>query len=163
LSGAGSERFDLSYIGDDGAKHRPYIIHRAPLGTHERFLAFLIEHFGGAFPTWMAPLQVKIVPVADKFPDYVERLQRELHGMMVRVEVDHTSETFNKKIRNAVTKKTPNILVIGGREAENEEITWRRYASKEQRTLKFTEFKSILARMIEQRTMDNFADEAIPS
>lgn len=163
LDFAGSERFDLSYIGDDGAKHRPYIIHRAPLGTHERFLAFLIEHFGGAFPTWMSPLQVKIIPVADKFPEYLERLQKELHEMMVRVEIDHTSETFNKKIRNAVTKKTPNILVIGGREAENGEVTWRRYASKEQRTLKFEEFKAILKQMIAERTMDNFEDEVLPT
>ena len=163
LDFAGADRFDLNYIGEDGKSHRPYIIHRAPLGTHERFLAFLIEHFGGAFPTWMAPLQVKIIPVADKFPDYVEKLQRELHELMIRVEVDHTSETFNKKIRNAVTKKIPNILVVGGREAENEEVTWRRYGIKDQRTLKFTEFKSIVERMIILRTMDNFADEVLPA
>lgn len=156
-------RFELSYIGEDGKEHRPYIIHRAPLGTHERFLAFLIEHFGGAFPTWMAPVQVRLVPVAEKFLGYAERLRQELTGGLVRVEVDGSSESFNKKIRNAVTHKIPNILVVGGKEEEREEITWRRYCVKEQRTMKFAEFSALLGRLISERVMDNFADEELPS
>ena len=155
-------RFGLTYIGEDGKEHTPYCIHRAPLSTHERFLAFLIEHFGGAFPSWMAPTQVMIVPVADKFYDYARKLQTQLHEDLVRVSIDETSESFNKKIRNAVTHKIPNILVVGGKEEEQEAVTWRRYCVKDQRSMKFAEYRALLKRMVAERTMDNFADEPIP-
>lgn len=156
------ERFELAYVGDDGKEHRPYIIHRAPLGTHERFIAFLIEHFGAAFPTWMSPLQVKIIPVAPDMLEYAERLAREFREHLVRCEIDTSADSFNKKIRNAVTHKTPNILVVGKKEQDEGTVTWRRYAVKEQRTLKFAEFLATLSTMLRERTMDNFADEAIP-
>lgn len=152
------ERFDLTYIGEDGKEHRPYIIHRAPLGTHERFLAFLIEHFGGAFPTWMAPVQARIIPVGESMIDYAEELRRDLHRQMIRVEIDSSSETFNKKIRKAVTLKTPNILIVGGREVENGQVTWRRYAVKEQVTLDRSVMIDQLKYMVENRLMDNFSD-----
>lgn len=157
------ERFDLTYVAEDGKEHRPYIIHRAPLGTHERFIAFLIEHFGGAFPTWMAPMQVRIVPVSDKFYEHAEKLREDLQKNLVRVEIDLTHETFNKKIRNAVTKKTPNIAIIGGNEVEANTVTWRRYASKEQRTMPYEQWRTMILEMIHQRTMDNFEDEALPT
>lgn len=152
------ERFDLSYVGEDGAQHRPYIIHRAPLGTHERFIAFLIEHFGGAFPTWMSPLQVRIIPVASKFADYAESLSKELRNELFRVDVDHSDDSFNKRIRKAVTSKIPNMLIVGGEEEEHNTVTWRRYAVKEQRNLPFAEFSEKLKTMRSARTMDNFAD-----
>ncbi len=155
-------RFELTYTGEDGKEHRPYIIHRAPLGTHERFLAFLIEHFGGAFPTWMAPVQMKIIPVAEKFLEYAAKLEKDLHNRLFRVEVDTSSESFNKKIRNAVTHKIPNILVVGGKEEESAAVTWRRYGIQEQRSLPFSEFCAVAERMVQTRTMDNFSDEPLP-
>lgn len=152
------ERFDLNYVGEDGKDHRPYIIHRAPLGTHERFLAFLIEHFGGAFPTWMAPVQVRIVPVGEAFLEYGERLRKELHDSMIRVELDSSTESFNKKVRNAITRKIPNILIVGAKEAESNSITWRRYCVQEQKNLPFAEYQTLLKHMISARLMDNFPD-----
>ena len=158
LDFAGAERFNLTYIAEDGKQHRPYIIHRAPLGTHERFLAFLIEHFGGAFPTWMSPTQVKLIPVSEKFAEYAEKLSNDLRDNLIRSEIDYSAESFKKKIRNAITSKTPNILIIGGREVENEEVTWRRYCSEQQHTLKYAEFKDKLISGISNRIMDNFSD-----
>lgn len=156
-------RFNLVYTGKDGEYHTPYCIHRAPLGTHERFLAFLMEHFKGAFPTWMSPVQVMVVPVSvEKFGDYAERLAAALRNDLYRAQANLEGDSFNKKIRAAVTSKIPNILVVGANEEENQSVTWRRYAVKDQRTLKFTEFQNILARMCKERTMDNFADVVLP-
>ena len=157
------ERFDLKYIGEDGTDHRPYIIHRAPLGTHERFIAFLIEHFGGAFPTWMAPTQVIIVPVTDKFADYATSLQQELRGGMIRAAVDSSSDSFNKRIRKAITSKVPNIAIVGGNEVEEGTVTWRRYVVKEQQTLARGEFAATLQRLVSSRVMDNFEDVELPT
>lgn len=156
------ERFDLTYIGEDNKEHRPYIIHRAPLGTHERFIAFLIEHFGGAFPTWMAPLQVRLIPVSDKFAEYAQRLQQELADKLLRVDIDFSDESFNKKIRKAVTSKIPNMLILGAKEVEAETVTWRRYCVKEQQTLPRAAFVELVQKLIGERTMDNFADEKLP-
>lgn len=156
------ERFDLTFVGEDGKEHRPYIIHRAPLGTHERFIAFLIEHFGGAFPTWMAPLQTRLIPVSEKFLDYAEKIKAELENKLIRVDIDRSDESFNKKIRKAVTSKIPNMLILGANEVENDTVTWRRYCVKEQRTLLRAEYAAHLQAMISARTMDNFADEELP-
>ena len=156
------ERFGLTYIGEDGKEHIPYCIHRAPLGTHERFIAFLIEHFGGAFPTWMAPVQVCIVPVGEKFIPYAEQLQVTFRNELIRAEVDASGESFNKRIRKAVTHKIPNILIVGAREEETRSVTWRRYCVSEQHTLQFADFMGTIKRMIAERVMDNFADEVIP-
>ncbi len=153
------ERFNLKYIGQDGAQHTPYCIHRAPLGTHERFLAFLMEHFKGAFPTWMAPLQVRVIPVhLEKFGEYAEKVHKELRKRRFRAELDLGADSFNKKIRNAATEKIPNVLVLGEREQEATEVTWRRYAVKEQKSIPLEEFLATLERMRSQRLMDNFAD-----
>jgi len=156
------ERFGLVYKGEDGNEHTPYCIHRAPLGTHERFIAFLIEHFGGAFPSWMSPLQVRIIPVADKFQPYAEKLSKALKDDMVRVDIDRSSDSFNKKIRNAVTSKIPNMLIVGEKERDSDGVAWRRYASKEQKILPFSQFQAILSEMVKKRVMDNFSDEVLP-
>lgn len=156
-------RFNLVYMGKDGEYHTPYCIHRAPLGTHERFLAFLMEHFKGAFPTWMAPLQVMVVPVSvEKFGEYAEKIAASLRNELFRAQANLEDDSFNKKIRAAITSKVPNILVVGAQEMEDESVTWRRYAVKEQKTLKFTQFQSILERMRKDRIMDNFADTILP-
>lgn len=152
-------RFNLTYIGQDGAHHTPYCIHRAPLGTHERFLAFLMEHFKGAFPTWMAPVQVRVIPVhLEKFGEYAEKVYHDLKKRRFRAELDLGQDSFNKKIRNAATEKIPNVLVLGEREQEATEVTWRRYCVKEQKSLPLAEFLATLERMRSERLMDNFPD-----
>lgn len=153
--------FNLKYIGEDGQEHRPYIVHRAPLSTHERFMAFLIEHLGGAFPTWMAPVQVAIVSVSEKFNEYAHSLEQELRDGLFRVEVDNSDNSFNKKIRAAVTRKIPNILIVGANEVEAGTVTLRRYCVKEQLTLGRAEFMDRMRRLYQQRIMDNFADTEV--
>lgn len=154
-------RFDLKYMGEDGKEHRPYVVHRAPLGAHERFLAFLIEHLGGAFPTWLAPVQAILIPVSAQFDTYVTELETSLRGQLMRVETDRSDSSFNKKIREAVTRKIPNIIVIGGKEVENSQVTLRRYCVKEQITLSRDAFIERMKRLVSERIMDNFADVAI--
>jgi threonyl-tRNA synthetase len=150
--------FNLSYIGEDGKEHRPYVVHRAPLGTHERFIAFLIEHFGGAFPTWMAPLQVKIIPVREEFNAYANEIQAKLRDLLIRVEADKSDNSFNKKIREAVTHKVPNMLIVGGKEQESRSVTLRRYCVTEQTTLPLDNFIDNIKTLIKDRVMDNFPD-----
>lgn len=151
-------KFELKYVGEDGKEHIPYIIHRAPLGTHERFIALLIEHFGGAFPTWLAPVQVKIIPVADTFQSNAQELNQLLRSQLIRSEVDMSSDSFNKKIREAITQKIPNIAIIGGKEAESGTITLRRYCVKDQITMTKEAFVERLLKLRKDRIMDNFAD-----
>ncbi len=139
-----AERFDLTYIDEHGQEARPAVIHRAPLSTHERMLSFLIEHYGGAFPTWLAPVQVRLVAISDDLLDYANRLRDALLSDYVRVEVDDLPHSFNKKIRNAAMHKIPIILVIGRREAEAGEVTVRRYRRKEQETIPFDLFRDRL-------------------
>ncbi|MBI2377648.1 MAG: threonine--tRNA ligase [Deltaproteobacteria bacterium] len=146
------ERLGLTFVGADNTDHLPYVIHRAPLGTHERFVAFLIEHFGGAFPTWLAPVQVRIVTVADRFNDVAEKICAALRSDMVRAELDHSSETMGKKVRNAVTKKIPNVLVIGEREAADGTVTLRRYGVEAQETLGVDAFRDRLRLAIANRS-----------
>lgn len=154
-------KFDLNFIGEDGEQHRPYIIHRAPLGTHERFIAFLIEHFGGAFPTWLAPVQVRIVPVAEAFQEYAKQIQDELNSKLYRVECDLSTNSFGKKIREAVTRKIPNILIIGAQELEANSVTLRRYCVEEQLTLTKDDFLARMDNLVSNRLMDNFPDAEI--
>lgn len=148
------ERLGLKYIGADNKEHTPYCIHRAPLGTHERFIAFLIEHYGGAFPTWLAPVQVRLVPVADNFVEHANKLRDALRNEFVRVEVDDSNDTLNKKIRNAVTQKIPNICVIGEREMVDNTVTLRRYGEQRQESMPFDTFAARLKRAIATRSRD---------
>ncbi len=110
------ERFDLEYIGEDGQKHRPIMIHRAPFGSMERFTGILIEHFNGAFPLWLSPVQVEMIPIADRHIEYAEQVASELRAAGLRVAVDDSGERMNKKIRNAQLQKTPYMLVVGDQE-----------------------------------------------
>lgn len=119
------ERFDLEYIGEDGAAHRPIMIHRAPFGSMERFVGILIEHFNGAFPLWMSPLQVMMVPIADRHIPYAEAVAKQLRNAGMRVKVDDGSDRMNKKIRNAQLQKTPFMLVVGDNEAEAGQVAVR--------------------------------------
>jgi len=146
------ERFDLNYVGADGESHRPVMIHRAPFGSMERFIGVLIEHFGGAFPTWLSPVQVRLVTVSDKVLPYAEDVIGRLKSHMVRAELDDSSETMGKKIRNAITQKVPNILVVGEREAEDGTLTLRRYGVKEQETLTVDAFEARLLDAIQTKS-----------
>lgn len=147
-----AERFGLSYKGADGKEHTPMIIHRAPLGTHERFCAFLIEHYGGAFPTWLAPVQARVIPVAPAFNEYAQRLVEELHQHFIRAEADGSSDSFGKKIRNGATSKIPNLLIVGADEQSQSAVTWQRYGSREKQTLGFEQCRAQLAEEIRQRS-----------
>lgn len=147
------ERMGLTYVGADNAEHHPYVIHRAPLGTHERFVAFLIEHYGGAFPTWLAPVQVRVLTVSERFDDYAQGIVDRLRGVMVRAEVDPSSETLGKKIRSGVTRKIPNLLVVGEKEQEDGTVTLRRYGIQEQETLPIAAFEARLLEAIRLRAL----------
>ncbi|MBS6963424.1 threonine--tRNA ligase, partial [Veillonella sp.] len=112
------ERFQIEYIGEDGQKHRPIMIHRACFGSMERFIGILTEHYAGAFPTWMAPVQVKILPISEKHVEYAKKLAKQMHRDYVRVEVDDRSEKIGYKIRQAQMAKVPYMLVVGDKEVE---------------------------------------------
>lgn len=134
------DNFELTYTGQDGEQHRPVIIHRAPLSTHERFISFLIEYYGGAFPTWCAPTQVVLIPVRDDILDYAQELKDMMMALMIRVEIDDSNHSLNKKVRNHVKQKVPNLLILGDREREEREVTWRRYGSRDQESMSLAGF-----------------------
>ena len=119
------ERFELEYTGEDGQKHRPVMIHRVVFGSIERFIGILIEHFAGAFPTWLAPVQVKIVPISEKFHDYAQQLQQQLDSQGIRVEGDYRAEKMGYKIREAQLQKIPYMLVVVDKEAEDGTVSVR--------------------------------------
>jgi threonyl-tRNA synthetase len=144
-------RLDLSYTGSDNQEHRPYIIHRAPAGTHERFTAFLIEHFGGAFPLWLAPVQVKIIPVSETFFDYAKLVEETLRNEMIRAEVDDSSDSLNKKIRTNTKAKIPALLIVGEKEKLDRSVTVRRYGIEEQQTIGLETFLAATLDSIRKR------------
>ena len=119
------ERFELEYTGEDGQKHRPVMIHRVVFGSIERFIGILIEHFAGAFPTWLAPVQVKVIPISEKHHDYAAQVHKALEAAGVRVETDYRSEKMGYKIREAQLKKIPYMLVVGDKEAEEGTVSVR--------------------------------------
>lgn len=119
------DRFDLKFVGEDGQEHRPYMIHRALVGSMERFMGVLVEHYAGAFPVWLAPVQAVIIPIADRHLAYAESLQGEMREAGLRVEIDSRSERMNAKIRDAQLQKIPYMLIIGDREQEAEQVSVR--------------------------------------
>jgi threonyl-tRNA synthetase len=145
--------FSLKYTEQGGTEGVPVIIHRAPLSTHERFTSYLIEYYGGAFPTWCAPVQVNIVPVNQECESFCRSLTDELHRLFIRAEVDTSDNSFNKKIRNSTVKKTPITLVIGMKEVEEGRVTVRRYCIEKQETMTVLDFKTMLHNEIASRTM----------
>ena len=112
------ERFDLEFVDSEGARRRPVVIHRAMLGSIERFLGVVIEHFGGAFPVWLAPVQAEVIPIADRHIEYAVSVRSRLEAAGVRAHVDARGERMNAKIRDAQLMKTPYMLVVGDKEAE---------------------------------------------
>ena len=146
------ERFELSYTDRDGTLKTPLCIHRAPLGTHERFIGFLIEHFGGNFPLWLAPKQVIVLPVSDKYNEYADRVTKNIRTKGVRVSLDDRSEKIGSKIRDAEMQKINIMIIVGEKESENNTLTIRRRFIKEQKELSLDDFlKEILIEINERR------------
>ncbi len=119
------ERFDMTYVGEDGKEHRPYMVHRALLGSLERFFGVLVEHYGGAFPAWLSPVQVVLIPIADRHVDYARSVAEQLRAAGLRVEVDDSSERMQAKIRDAQMQRVPYMLVIGNREMDADQVNLR--------------------------------------
>ncbi len=145
------ERFQIEYVGEDGQKHRPIMIHRACFGSMERFLGILTEHYAGAFPTWMAPVQVKILPISDKHIAYAKELAKKMHKDYVRVEVDERNEKIGYKIRQAQVAKVPYMLVVGDKEMEEGTVNVRKHGGDELGTVPFQEFFTTVKEEIKER------------
>ncbi|HEX5941863.1 MAG TPA: threonine--tRNA ligase [Anaerolineales bacterium] len=134
------ERFGLEYIGEDGQPHQPYMVHRALLGSMERFFGVLIEHFGGAFPVWMAPVQVIVIPIADRHIEYAREVAQKLRAEGMRVELDERSERMNAKIRDAQKQKIPYMLVLGDNEMNDAQVSLRARDGSQQNNIPLGEF-----------------------
>ena len=134
------ERFNVEYIGEDGQKHRTIMIHRACFGSMERFIGILTEHYAGAFPTWLAPVQVKVLPISEKHVEYANQLAKQMRHDYVRVEVDDRNEKIGYKIRQAQMEKVPYMLVVGDKEMEDNSVNVRKHGGDELGTVSFDEF-----------------------
>ncbi|WP_163101271.1 threonine--tRNA ligase [Peribacillus alkalitolerans] len=135
------ERFDLTYVGEDGKPHRPVVIHRGVVSTMERFVAFLIEEYKGAFPTWLAPVQVQVIPVSpDAHLDYAKEVKEQLQAAGLRVDLDHRNEKIGYKIREAQMQKVPYMLVVGDNEIKENAVNVRKYGEQNSETMPFTDF-----------------------
>jgi len=145
-------RFDLNYIGEDGQKHRPVIIHRTCYGSLERFIGILTEHYAGAFPAWLAPVQVKVLPITERQAGYAEKLAADLFEAGIRVEVDARSEKIGYKIREAQMEKVPYMLVAGDKEMEDQTVSLRKRGEGDKGAVDFSEFKEALLKEIAERS-----------
>lgn len=145
------EKFDLTYVGEDGQKHRPIMLHRVVYGSIERFIGILIENYAGAFPVWLAPVQVKILPITDKHHDYAYELKKKLFDQGIRVEVDARNEKMGYKIREAQVKKIPYALVVGDQEVADGTVNVRKYGEKDSATMKADEFLAMVQEKIKMR------------
>ncbi len=148
------ERFQLEYVGADNQKHRPVMIHRAPFGSMERFVAVLIEHTAGKFPLWLTPDQAVILPISEKFNDYAHQIAAELTNQDIRVIVDDRNEKVGRKIRDNEMKKIPYMLIVGEKEAENNEISVRKHGEGDKGSMKITTFAAILTEEVEKQMND---------
>ena len=146
------ERFDVTYIGEDGREHRPYMVHRALLGSIERFFGVLIEHYAGAFPTWLPPLQATVIPIADRHLDYARLVEASLKQHDIRVEVDDRSERMNAKIRHAQLQKVPYMLVVGDKETASETLAVRLRDGQDLGAKTLTEALALIQEAVDART-----------
>jgi threonyl-tRNA synthetase len=148
------ERFDLSFINEQGEKERPVVIHRAISGALERCMGILIEQFGGAFPTWLSPVQVEIIPITDKQLEYAQKIKQELIQKDIRVEIDDKAETMQNKIRNAAGEKIPYMIIVGGREAENNTISVRQRDGQDLGIMQLDEFLEKIIDQISKKSLN---------
>ncbi len=146
------ERFDLFYIDETGERVRPVMLHRAIYGSLERFIGILIEHYGGAFPAWLSPLQTRIIPVnLNKHLDYSQEVLEALQQVGIRAEIDTREEKLGYKIRDAQTTKIPFSLVIGDKEIESKEVTYRKYGEEQQVTIKLDEYVTMIKSIVDNK------------
>ena len=145
------QRFELEYVGADGEKHRPIMIHRVVFGSIERFIGILIEHFAGAFPTWLAPVQVKVLPISDKYMDYAQSVLNKLTEAGIRAEVDTRAEKIGYKIREAQTAKIPYMLVVGQKEEEENTVSVRSRAAGDEGARSLDTFIADILKEIETK------------
>ena len=149
------ERFGLEYTGADNQKHRPVMIHRAPFGSMERFVAVLIEHCGGKFPLWLTPDQVAILPISDKYNEYAENLSNDLKNYDIRAFVDDRNEKIGKKIRDTEVKKVPYMLIVGEKEVSENKLSVRRQGEGDLGEFSTADFANLLKKEIEELTTYN--------
>jgi threonyl-tRNA synthetase len=149
------ERFQLEYIGEDNKPHRPVMIHRALFGSMERFFGVLIEHYGGVFPMWLAPVQVAVLPITDRINEYAEEVGRELRDAGLRVEMNLRSEKIGAKIRDAQLQKVPFMLVLGDREMEQRMVAVRERGQGDIGVMSIRDFREIARKLIETRALTN--------
>ncbi|MCX8000190.1 MAG: His/Gly/Thr/Pro-type tRNA ligase C-terminal domain-containing protein, partial [Leptospiraceae bacterium] len=144
-------KFDLKYIDKDGTQKRPVCIHRSPLGTHERFIGFLIEHYAGAFPVWLAPEQVRILPVSENFLEYAKKVFSTLKEKGLRVHLDEPTETLGKRIRNSEQMKIPYAIVVGEKEQTTNTLNVRNYFTKKQEAMEIDKFIQLIQEEIQTK------------
>ena len=148
------ERFDLEYVGEDGEKHRPVMIHRALLGSIERFIGVITEHFAGAFPAWLSPVQVKLLPVTDRAMDYAKNVAAQLDSQGFRVEVDGRNEKIGKKIREATMEKIPYMIVVGDRDMENNTVSVRLRTGEDLGAMPMADFIAKLKAVVDSKSLE---------
>ena len=142
-------RFDLTYVDKDGREKTPLCLHRAPLSTHERLIGFLIEHFAGAFPLWLAPVQAQIVPIADRHIDFCRQVQRRLAAQGLRVKLDDGPDRMQNKIRKAQAMKIPYMLVVGDKEQEADSVSVRLRSGEDLKAMPVAAFAARAAALVE--------------
>ena len=149
------QRFGAEYVGADGEKHRPIMIHRAVLGSIERFIAVLTEHLGGKFPVWMAPVQARILPIsAERHMDYAQEIARQLRAAGLRVELDSRNEKIGYKVREAQLEKIPYMLIVGNEEAESGTVNVRRRDQERRETLSLEQFRDLVLAQVEEKNLE---------
>ncbi len=147
------ERFDLTYVGEDGKEHRPYMIHRALMGSMERFFGVMIEHFAGAFPVWLMPVQVRVIPVTERSNAYAEQVTARLQEAGIRAEADLSNERMNAKIRNAQLEKIPYMLIVGDREVEEGTVSLRTRTGEKQNNISLETFIERVQRVVAEKAL----------
>ncbi len=148
------ERFDITYVGEDGREHQPYMIHRALLGSLERFFGILVEHYGGAFPAWLAPEQIRVIPIADRHMEYAKQVEERLRQAHFRVVADTSNSRMNAKIRQAQMQKVPYMLVIGDREAEAGAVSVRMRSGEDKGAMPLEEFVALAKKAVEEHALE---------
>ena len=145
------ERFELEYVGADNEKHRPVMIHRAPFGSMERFVAVLIEHTGGKFPLWLTPDQAVILPISEKYDDYAQKVSKVLNISDIRTLIDDRNEKIGKKIRDNELKRIPYLLIVGEKEAESETVSVRKQGEGDKGIMKIEEFAEFIQKEVKNQ------------
>jgi len=148
------ENFQLEYIGEDGLPHRPVMIHRAVTGSTERFMALIIEHFAGAFPVWLSPVQAMIIPIADRHQEYADKVLQMLKAAGIRAEVDGRGERMNAKIRDAQMQKIPYMLVVGDKEAQQNAVAVRLRTGEDLKAIPLDDFIAMAKRLVAEKSVE---------